>query len=197
MYALGGCGLDEKATPYDLSRCEQYDPNADTWIETASLNEGKYGLTACAFDMRFIYVFGGTTLTRGSVMTVEVMDCATPGAGWVRIPWNVKEPGLWSGRRCSAAVQVDKNSIIMFGGYNQVSLASVIRFNVLKNEFSGVEGDLLHVASFQQRKPVIYGETVYAPDFYYGNVHVYSMDKAQWRVVSKYNWTNAGKDSHI
>lgn len=193
LIAIGGCSCDSHGTAKDLDTCEQFDPGSGRWTELPRLSEPKHSAAVCLFDSRYIYAFGGASVSRGTLGSVEVLDILAEKGEWLRLPISSSDTTQQElmTRRCAAAIQLDQTHIMIFGGYKSASLGSVVRYNTATAQCEEEVHRLPQISSFQQRKPVRHAEEIYLPDYYYGNVNIFGLKKGDWRVVTKYNWTSA------
>ena len=184
LYAIGGSSIGPRDNKLDLSSCEVYYPDSDQWHDVPSLNEARSGIIVCLFESRYIYTFGGLSMAKAKDLeTIEVFDRCAETAGWVIIrPLNA-----WTGRHSGGAVQISATSILIFGGYNEKSLDSVIEFNPIINNF--VERDPMpQVSSFQQRKAVMSGDSMYTADYFYKFLFKFTPRTKEWSIIHRKNW---------
>jgi len=184
LYSLGGFSLNSHSEKIDLPICESYNLEMNFWEDLPNLNEPRGAISGCLFEKRFVYAFGGLSVGKGTVSNIiEIFDIFNQSAGWVII----KPEGELLPRHSSATIQMSENSILIFGGYNEKSLDSVIEFNTSTNKIIP-QNSLPQVSSFQQRKAIIFNDAIFAPDYFYKCVYKYVLRNKEWLIMHKNNW---------
>jgi len=193
IYALGGVINSFLGTKY-TNHCEKYDRFFNRWIEIKPLTENKGYMTACHFMERFIYVFGGfrDDLCLESSANIEMYDTMVESDGWKFVKFN-DEGSKWSPVSQGGAIQLNRNSLIIFGGrinkakFSSDSYIYSIKDNTMKMIGSKIESS----TSFYQRQVVLYKEQVYAFDGDKSDLHVFNANEMKWILVKREQWNKA------
>eukprot|EP00826_Nyctotherus_ovalis_P051253 TRINITY_DN6395_c0_g1_i9.p1 TRINITY_DN6395_c0_g1~~TRINITY_DN6395_c0_g1_i9.p1 ORF type:complete len:358 (-),score=99.58 TRINITY_DN6395_c0_g1_i9:161-1189(-) len=193
IYALGGVVSSFLGTKYS-NHCEKYDRFFDRWIEIKPLIESKGYMTACHLRERFIYVFGGfkDDLCLESSVNVEIYDTMVESEGWKFVKFN-DEGSKWLPVSQGGAIQLNRNSLIIFGGrINKTKFSSDSYLYSIKDKtMKMLECKIESSTTFYQRQVVKYKEHLYAFDGDKNDLHIFDPNEVKWILVKKEEWNKA------
>ena len=110
------------------TKCERYNVATNTWSPLPDLNEAKASSSLCLMNDRFLYCFGGLSRnTQGQAFltnSIEVLDLHSHMPRWERLSMNLPITGCDIG-----CVPVNKDQILVFGGWNKNAQKGVYMFN--------------------------------------------------------------------
>jgi len=177
------CGFNQKLGY--LSVCEKYWVEYDTWALCSNTQEKKQDPSVCAFDNRWIYIFGGGVYENGKwryTGSVEVFDTIKEN-DWIRV--TIAENKGWTARVFTGAIQISREHILVFGGYNEAQTSQCLKFNVVDRTFIEQKDIVLpRPASFISRNSMQYvkNSTLYVIAAGGFDVYICDMRALKWRV---------------
>lgn len=112
------------------SSVEFYNIEMNTWFTQPSLNNGRYYHSSCVFNGKWVYVFAGIDVhSKRYFNSIERLDTS----------YNTDQPGKWEAiqelapqftiRQGQCSHQINKNEIVVFGGFGGDFLDDVFTFN--------------------------------------------------------------------
>lgn len=130
IYVVGGFLNGQTFT----TKCERYNIQGRNWKQIANLNYNAVACSVTSFNQKFLFKFGG--LIDGLLINNYIERYDVLHDNWIIIDiklsisesllkQNIKDFKLLS---TSACVQINKNEIIVFGGYHQDNQASASCF---------------------------------------------------------------------
>lgn len=190
IYALGGITPSFMGMKY-TSSCEKYDRVLNRWVEIKSLYEGKGYMSACHFNERFIYVFGGFTddMALESSALVEFFDTMIESDGWKLVKF-INAGKKWAPVSQPGVVQLGRQMLLIFGGRSNKSQYSdnCFLYNIKENTMKQLDFKLSAPTNFYQRQAVNYKDQLYAFDSTETNLHVFDPLTVRWNVVKRAEW---------
>ena len=111
IYVFGGLGIGGA-----LNQCEKYYVEEDRWSVIKPMSKQKYGSSACIQNKEFIFVICGSINEYSFINDIEKYDIAIDS--WRTI--SLKSTQQLSARFMAFSFQINKHSILIAGGYNQV-----------------------------------------------------------------------------
>jgi len=185
IYVMGGHGSPK------YKKCEKYIISEDRWEDMAELNIGRKYHTACLFEERYIYVFGGMTLGETYISDfreiIERFDIFENS--WELIKISSTNP--YTGSSFSGTLQVADNKIIIFGGYlnrNKDFVDTIFWYNTDTNLITKNNKATLKIpGNFKcGSNPVYYEDSVKGDVIFYvdydRNLHMYDTKKHKFDI---------------
>ena len=157
IYCAGGYNARFKY----LNQCEKYDAYLNKWIAIPNLNEHKAQTSLCCLEERYLYSIGGSTGPTRYLKTLEVLELENEFRGWKVVEYR-NTADKWQGMYCAGVVAISSYQIMIFGGMKEEKCKECYLFD--KNTIEELSKALPQEASFYQRKPVVIGGKVYAPN---------------------------------
>ncbi len=190
VYALGGIVISFLGTKY-TNHCEKYDRVYDRWVEVGGLHENKGYMSACQFQSRFIYIFGGfcDDVASESSSTVEFLDTMIESEGWKLVKFsNINKK--WIPISQAGVVQLGKQMLLLFGGRTSKTKFSsdCFLYSVRDNTMKQLECKIARPTAFYQRSIVEYKDGVYSFDATDCDLHVFDPTAIKWKVVKRPDW---------
>ena len=193
IYAVGGVTSSFLGTKY-TNHCEKYDRDFDKWHEIKPMIECKGYMTACLFKDRFIYVFGGfrDDLCLDSSANIEMYDTMIENEGWKLVKFN-DEGSKWLPVSQAGAVQLGKNTILIFGGrVNKTKFSNdSYLYSAKDNTMKMLDCKIESSTTFYQRQVTIYKDQVYTFDGDKNDLHVFDKSEVKWILIKKEEWNKA------
>ena len=194
------------ANNHPLASCEKYNVREDLWQNAPSLPYSIQFLTLCPFNNHAIYAIGGTPVLdpafktqnqspRPSPNSIPFLDLNTEESllKWEMIQITNQDRVCFH-RNDSGAIQIDTDSILVFGGEEQqFALSSAFIFNVKLLTIESI-AEMKECDKFPNRGIVFAsGEDlkhnkVYAMGSAPPNIHIYDIDKQEWDIVRIESW---------
>ena len=184
IYSIGGYN----SYSHYLDIVEKYLINEDKWIMGPNLNKGRQDVSVCNFNETTLYAFGGSMYINNNWIydnNIERLNTLNESAGWENIQLN-QNLG-WYARVFMGTIQISKNQIMVFGGYDSSHIQDVLIFNTVDKTFidSGIK--LIKPNSFIQRNADILStlDFIYAIGFPQGDVHRYDFTQDEWAILTE------------
>jgi hypothetical protein len=205
IYSIGGLnnGL--------LDVCEKYNLEEDIWSSAPSLAEKVKKGSATTLNRRFIYLIGGISGSSyycGSTK-IERLDCKDERKGWICIEYTQNSSIKWLGGSSICSINISPNSILFFGGTNQLKPQSKSFLIKITNNYTNhqngnsndhfddyddCEGSLECCMSFQGmmsqteifniNKACLFQEKVYVFGEKNRNIHVFHIRNKTWTTTA-------------
>ena len=109
--------------PDVTNTCEYFNANTSIWLELPKLQEARYYHSSCSFNGSLVYVFCGSDpkSTNSYVSSIEMLEIGKildeQFAQWKVV--NVSPAGILTERQGLGSCQIDRNGILIFGGFSQ------------------------------------------------------------------------------
>ncbi len=184
IYCIGG----ENGTNGVLKTCEKYDIEADSWEKIPSLNHPKCRASLCSFNDCILYAFGGTYKegnTEDYFDSIELYSNRSGTPKWENIL--VTETATWTKRASSGSIQIDEDSILLFGGKDIKTRDDVLIFKASNNSFQN-GGKLPNPEIFQQRQVTRFQNKIFTIGKFGNEILSYSITNLNWERISRQNW---------
>ena len=176
IYSIGGSKHKE-----NLNECEKYSVSEDKWYSLPNLLEVRYRCAAFTYNNIEVYALAGN----GSSWNLNTMEkmVINNSKGWEIV--NISNP--LSPRRNLHGIQIRKNEVLIFGGYDKDRLSDCYTLTIDENVECRKTCDLvLSGMFFATSAPVCDNECMYGVD-YQRNIHIYSLEDNKWSVVKPSN----------
>ena len=175
LCALGG--IDGVSNP--VLNCEVYDIKANRWKPAGNLNHPRICPTACSFDEKFVYIFGGKESKNELIDSsfIEYRDFSI-----IKNNWNV---GKYNSDYAhpdpmrSWCTQINNNDIIIFG------TERITIFDTTESKLYIETSNNSKQERFPDRRGQIkkYEDNIVMILEANGNVGIYSLNNKQWDVI--------------
>ena len=177
IVALGGIN---KLKEGFLRSCEMYSTLRSKWVVIADMPSAKCGMGVAAFSGKFIYTFGGYLNIRDVSTSIESFDLTRNQ--WTTLAVTGDTLAKKHGK---LAMQVDINSIIVFGGEQEGEEVPTYLFSPEKKTLQKVEQtEKTGGLRVESALPVsFYKGRVYVMDPMSAHCFVYSVKKQCWNSV--------------
>ena len=180
VYSIGGYN-----TNGELNVCEKYNVLEDAWETVCSMNRKKHSPAVASFNEHFLYVFGGVdndALEAGKyyyyLNLIESFNTFVPEEGWKVFNLKINQE-LWVRNSQAAALQVNINEILIFGGRPNNKVGFL--FNPENKSVEKIES--MH-GLIRGANPVIFQNKAYfLGEGDRNGVHVFSLSKKQWKYI--------------
>lgn len=184
LYVVGG----SNSSGY-IDSCEEYDINANSWREIASLNEKKKWLSLCHFKDRFLYAIGGCINDehKGSCL-IECLDTTNP----MKKKWDIIKLDSGSGLTKSAffvgLMNIFDSCILLFGGVLKSEEENCcFAFDPIKKTLEEQKG-LLKRDSFYRTRYGVNGKNFAIVGCRDGDLHIYDIETKKWDLMVRKIW---------
>ena len=180
LYSLGGRSKDQSF----LTACERYDIPHDKWTKEASLNEKKLNVTACSFECKELFVYGGFNKT--FLATIEAIRPA------VDHTWKIiKVQGEWGPRDKAGCFQAGAETICIFGGVDAKGECTddVFFMHVPSQSIHKSPQKLARREWFSNRCLVRIRDTFNVVGHFTKDIHVFNCSQQYWRLIEEADWT--------
>ena len=144
LYSLGGKGDGKR-----LNVCERYSVLDNKWELAASMKLARAAATACTFDNRLVYCFGGFNAENIIEQSIERYDV-------VKDQWStiaLKNPSSYLPVIEASSVQINDNQVIILGGSRSLEdrlevTRDIQILNVGEQVMSNLGGELTNMLNF-------------------------------------------------
>ena len=180
IYSIGMWNPNWKAD----KNCEKYEIESNKWIQIPPLHSPKRLVGGCAFNNRYVYIFGGHNESN-PVDEIEYLDSEKELEGWKLVNLTAEEKSSWSPRYRIASAQATDEEILLFGGYSNKNNSECYLFNPIKREMKKI-ADLKQPAQFNYSRSntcVCRDGKIKAIDIN-NRIQTYDVSADQWEVVN-------------
>ena len=172
VYSIGGYNKAQGV----LNVAEKYAVSDGQWRVIAPLKEKRQWPGLCPFNNVFLYCFAGSEL--GSI---ERLDTLNEEKGWEFVMIAGKAEG-WCARAACAAIQINPNEILVFGGCVKKDVDDAYVFDPETRNFAR-KTKLPAPSLFCQMTPVISGPLLGIIGWRNETVYVYNIQKDEWCLI--------------
>jgi hypothetical protein len=158
IYSVGG----KSDTSYH-NTCEKYTISSNTWTQIKNLNKARANIGLGIYDCKTIYAFGG--FSGDFHTTIEALDTSSDANAWNEIA--IANVAFFSPRLGMAVIQHPQTGLFMlFGGCSGIGITSdIFTFDIATRKIDRPKFKLLKSAAFIQRKPLLYKNNFYLPEY--------------------------------
>ena len=184
LYVVGGTNISG-----NLHSCEQFTIDKNKWRVVASLNENKKWISLCTFAKRYLYAFGGVLNEKDNVSDkIECFDTADHTKGTWKIIDIVTGKPLWKKQFFSGSLELNSNSIIIFGGIvKNEEVSDCLVFDPNTRAIS-LGPKMLAPDAFYRTKHSTNGHFILIVGGRNGDLHTFNKDAKTWEVTAKIIW---------
>jgi N-acetylneuraminic acid mutarotase len=183
LYVFGGTN----SSGY-LDSCEEYDIETNNWRMVARLNEKKKWMSACTFNSRYLYSFGGCVSDKNEVSKeIECFDTTDRSAKIWEVIKLAAGDSLLKGAFFIGTMNISNSYILLFGGVAKAEDDSCVVFEPVKRKLEKQKGLLKH-DSFYRTKYGVSGKEYAIVGYRQGDLHIYDEETKKWNFIVKKIW---------
>ena len=179
LIVISGFDHEDNAT----KRCEKYSFSQNKWQDIASIPTPRGFFGVCVFEQQFVYAFGGCTDSNQQDMIDTVERYKTLSNSWETVKISLNQG--WKPRVGAVACQLDKDSILIFGGTEKVKKESITVLEFLPSS-SGIQKVSLMepVECFQGCTGCVQRNRNFIYAINNSKCYIYDIEKHLWKTKS-------------